>query len=109
MVRSISVGTLVSLELLDYAARMFPEILFHPDFPADALQELTLVELGEVLEMEEKVEVARRALTWLSYELGVSVDRPTFPRVDYLWLKDAVTGTLIRDAEALENDLGQVA
>ncbi len=109
MVRSISVATLVSLELLDYAERMFPEILFHPDFRADALQELTLVELGEVLEMEEKVEVARRALTWLSYELGVSVDRPTFPRVDYLWLKDAVTGTLIRDAEALENDLGQVA
>lgn len=109
MVRSQSVATLVSLELLDYAERMFPEILFHPDFRADALQELSMVELGEVLEREEKLEVARRALTWLSYELGVTVDRPTFPRVDYLWLKDAVTGTLLRDAEAAQTDLGQAA
>lgn len=109
MVRSISVGTLVSQELYDFACREFRELMVHPDFREDTLQELTLVELGEIQETEEKVDVARRALAWLSYELGVCPDRPTFPRVDYMWLKDAVTGTLIRDAEALETDLGQVA
>jgi hypothetical protein len=109
MVRSISVGTLVTQELLDYARKTFPELMSHPDFREDALQELTLVELGETLESEEKVEVARRSLTWLAYELGVNPDRPAFPRVDYIWLKEAVTGTLIRDLEALGGDLPRAA
>jgi hypothetical protein len=99
MVRSISVASLVSSELLQFACASFPELMSHPDFREDALQELRLVELGETDGLEEKVEVARRSLAWLSYELGLRPDRPTFPRVDYLWLKDAVTGTFLRDTD----------
>ena len=104
MVRTISVAALVSSELLESACGSFPELLTHPDFREDALQELRLVELGETDGLEEKVETARRSLSWLSYELGLRPDRPTFPRVDYLWLKNAVTGTFLRDADqALES------
>jgi hypothetical protein len=104
MVRSISVALLVSTELEEFASGQFPELMSHPDFRDDALQELRMVELGETDGLEEKVDVARRALAWLSYELGLRPDRPTFPRVDFLWLKDAVSGTFLRDTDrALES------
>jgi hypothetical protein len=99
MVRSKSVGSLVTSELHAAVCAEFPELLTHPDFREDALQELALVELGETVDAEEKLTVARRELTWLSYELGLRCDRPAHPRVDYAWLKDAVSGTLLRDAD----------
>jgi hypothetical protein len=98
---SVQQATLVSLEVLEFAEREFPELLFHPDFRMDALQELAMCELGEPLQGEEKREVAHRALSWLRYELGLVLDRPAYPRVDFLWLKEAVTGTLIREADLL--------
>lgn len=109
MVRSISVATLVSKEIFDFACREFPELMSDPVIREDALQELSMAELGEIVEAEEKVEVARRALAWLSYELGVTSDRPTFPRVDYLWMKDAVAGTLLRNTDRALDELRLVA
>ena len=105
MVRSISVGSLVTSELHTIACAEFPELLFHPEFREDALQELALVELGETVDAEEKLSVARRELAWLSYELGLRPDRPALPRVDYTWLKDAVSGTLLEDADRAMQEL----
>ncbi len=105
MVRSISVGSLVTSELHTVACAEFPELLFHPDFREDALQELSLVELGETVDAEEKLTVARRELAWLSYELGLRPTRPALPRVDYAWLRDAVSGTLLQDTDRAMQEL----
>lgn len=108
MIRSISVGLLVPESLLDFATQEFPDLMTHPDVREDALQELRMVELGETLEPDEKREIARVALAHLAYELGMRAQKPTRPRADYLWLRDSVAGTLVRDLD-LAIEAGRLA
>lgn len=105
MIRSISVRLMVSSELMDFAEAMFDELLADPDQRLDTLQELRMVEtFSASASPKEKLEEARRALTWLRYERSPEVlPKPRCRRPSYSPLPNVEEGTFLRDlSDALD-------
>lgn len=94
----ISVRLLVSVALLDFAKKHFARLLEHPDHREDALQELRMIDAFLVQATDAaRCRMARRALSWLSYDLGVEAAKPRLKAPLYQPLPKLERGTFLKD------------
>lgn len=99
MIRSISVRLLVSVELLEFAESKFFELMQDPGQREDALQELRMVEMFSArADLKAKLALAKRALTWLTYERSPEIlPRPRCRKPKYTPLPKLEEGTFLAD------------
>ena len=71
----------VSVILLALAESEFPRLMEHRTNREDAIQTLALVQFAT--RGEHALEIARHALSWLEYELGVVPVPPSCPRPEF--------------------------
>jgi len=98
MVSRFSVRLMASVDLIDFANKEFAELMDHRDHREDAFQELRMVDafLTQATGAEKR-RVARQALTWLAYDLGVTATKPRCKRPAYEALPVLEEGTLLND------------
>lgn len=104
LVSRISVRLMVSAHLVDFANAQFPKLMEHPDLREDALQELRMVDAFRPQAIgAEKRRMARRALSWLEYELGLVPAMPRHMKPSYEALPKLEEGAFLNTlSETLE-------